>query len=534
MMYLRPSPFQMAFQFLSRAFLLTALAMTWVACSDGNEPIRIWVDATGRYSVEASFVRREGDWVILRRKDGGKSSMPFDRISSRDQEYLADYERKEAEAAIAKANKPESTRLKLVPSETKPQEPLDLPPASFVAAENSTLQVGVVTETNLQVAKPKSNPADPSPYQVILPLSKLAVDDINPYDRCSNLVSVGTSDNPAVGMSVTVGFALSGSKLANRIVKFDFAENKTKVIYQSEEPVTLLDHHPGSRQSLVLVDHSSSGQGGRLAIATGWRSDEFQLNYQRRLPGDAEADEGNHRNRPTLRWARWIDEEHIVAILDRSLMGWNLVSGEMIFRIDGVETKSTPALSGGRRYLALPVAGGVQLYETEGGKSLGRIAVEPRVVPAVGFSAQGDSIAITSRRRLVAWDIPNAQQTLQFDSSHSLGSNAPTWVDQDLILTSSGMLVSVQRRAAVWRYHLSGSKTLVGDDNIAIFRARPTELTTVKMPHQGVDNAIAWLDSQAFAQQKDLSRLLGRSVWDRGSWQDRDVRVSSSGNADLK
>jgi hypothetical protein len=521
-------------QLLGRVFLVITSAMAWAAYSNASEPIRIWVDATGRYSVEASLVRREADWVILRRKDGGQSSMPFDRISSRDQEYLLDYEKRQAEIAAVEASKPESMRRAIDPIKIEPQEPLDLRPASFVAAENSTLQVGVVTETTLHVSKPNSQPADPSPYPVTLPLSRLAIDNINPYDRCSNLVSVGTPNDPAVGMSVTVGFALSGSKLTNRIVKFDFTENKTKVIYQSEEPVTLLDHHPGSRQSLVLVDHSTSGQGGGLAIATGWRSDEFQLNYQRRLPGDNQSDDVMSRNRPTLRWARWIDDEHIVAILDRSLIGWNLVSGEMIFRIDGIETKSTPALSGGRRYLALPIAGGVQLYETQGGKSLGRIAVEPRVVPAVGFSAQGNSLAIASRRRLIAWNLLDATQTLQFDSSHSLGSNAPTWVDTDLILTSSGMLVSVQRRAAVWRYHLSGSKTLAADNKIALFRTRSTELTTVKMPHEGADNAIAWLDSQAIAKQDNLSHLLGRSVWDRGSWQDRDVRVSSSGNAGLK
>ncbi|MGB7342942.1 MAG: SHD1 domain-containing protein [Pirellulaceae bacterium] len=510
--------------FTLKALIVASLFGAAASSSLAGEPIRIWVDASGRYSVEAMLVRREGDAVILRRKDGGLARMTFDAISQRDQDYLGEYEQRMAELSV------EPERILAEVPDYQPLPRLDLPKAALVASANAVLQMGVVTETTAYLDPPQSIQPDPSPDVPDLPEKVLRMDNVNTYDRCSELFSVGTTNDPMIGMSITVGFSLPGSRIVNRIVKFDMTSGSAKVIHQSDEAVTLLDHHPKSKRSLVLVGHSTSGQGGRLAMATGWRSDEFAINYHRALPGDESNERRFGVSLPHLRWARWIDEEHVVAIIDRTLVGWNLVSGEMYFRVDGIDASAVPALSGGRRYLAMPISGGVLVYETKEGKALGRIPAEPRMVPEVSFSLSGHALAITSQRRLLAWDLVNAQKIAKIDSKRSLGSDAAIWIDSDLVLTSSGILMSLQREAPVWSYHLSETKLLSTNGLVALFRKRPDALlAVVKMPHDGASEAIKWIDANDGIVAEDTWSLPGRSVWNASGWNDRDVRISAHG-----
>lgn len=50
---------------------------------------RTWTDATGSYKIEATFVRRTGDSVTIRRQaDGGEVDLPLDQLSEADRKYV--------------------------------------------------------------------------------------------------------------------------------------------------------------------------------------------------------------------------------------------------------------------------------------------------------------------------------------------------------------------------------------------------------------------------------------------------------------
>lgn len=50
---------------------------------------RKWTDATGQFSVEADFVRRQGDTVVLRKQNGREIMVPWNKLSPSDQEYAS-------------------------------------------------------------------------------------------------------------------------------------------------------------------------------------------------------------------------------------------------------------------------------------------------------------------------------------------------------------------------------------------------------------------------------------------------------------
>jgi hypothetical protein len=50
---------------------------------------RTWTDVTGSYTIEAAFVRRNGDSVTIRRQaDGGEVDLPLAQLSEADREYV--------------------------------------------------------------------------------------------------------------------------------------------------------------------------------------------------------------------------------------------------------------------------------------------------------------------------------------------------------------------------------------------------------------------------------------------------------------
>ncbi|NND99737.1 MAG: hypothetical protein HKN47_20655 [Pirellulaceae bacterium] len=503
------------------AIAIYALIATPIASA--KNPSRIWVDATGRYSVEAALVEHTDEKVVLVRQDGGKLTMPLDGLSKKDREYVEQYDRKEAErAANAVQRIPTGQPTSLEPPELTPQKRLDLPATDVELADGAELLLGVVTATTADSSLPLPLIADPAPDQIRFSETTIPMEQLGSQHKCSELLSVGTQQQPAIGMSINVGFTLARSSQINRLVKFDPITNESQTIYKSEDSITLLDHHTHSGRSLVLIDHDVRGRGGRLAMATGWRDNEIALHHQRNLPATED-----HRETPEIRWARWIDEEHFVAAMGESLIGWNLVSGETYLRIDGIHKKAIPAISPGRHYLALPGQGAVHLFRTTDGKSLGRIPVESRSLPGVRFSRHGHALAIGNALAMRTWDLTTAVQSSHVTSRQSLGSGAPTWIDFDLVMSSSGTVISIHRGLPVWRYHLTGTTASPLGERVAIFRKYPeTSMAVIQMPHEGATQAIQWIDQrQATVDPRDW-KLPGRSVWSNDHWTDRDVRIS--------
>jgi WD40 repeat protein len=207
---------------------------------------------------------------------------------------------------------------------------------------------------------------------------------------------------------------------------------------------------------------------------------------------------------------------------------WNLVSGEQVYRIDGVELRAVPSLSGGKRYLALPYEGGVQLIASDTGESLGRIETENQI-PGVSFSPHGDRLAISTTRRMRLWDLPTATLSADFECRGGLGNKSPTWIDFDLILSGSGTLLSAFRGLPIWKYDIAATDVRRLGSHTVMLRRHPTsELSIMSLPHSQAIEAMEFIDNRPADIQKDKWRAMGRSRWSLNGWVDRDVQISSN------
>ena len=187
---------------------------------------------------------------------------------------------------------------------------------------------------------------------------------------------------------------------------------------------------------------------------------------------------------------RWVDDEHVIALIDQTLGVWNLVSGQRVYAIGGIDPRSVPALSGGRRYVAVPAAGSVQLHSTVDGRSLGRMESDGQVA-GVSFSPDGKTLAIITPRRLQIWDLPTGTVSSEVASRVSLATGSPIWISTDLVLSNNGVLLSTFRGLPLWRYEIAGSKCAAVGRHVAILRRHPTtEFCVVSLPHPSAAESI--------------------------------------------
>ena len=58
-----------------------AIGVLCFGTAQAQDRAKQWVDNTGKFKVEAEFVRLDGTQVVLKRTDGKEIKIPFDRLS---------------------------------------------------------------------------------------------------------------------------------------------------------------------------------------------------------------------------------------------------------------------------------------------------------------------------------------------------------------------------------------------------------------------------------------------------------------------
>lgn len=497
------------------ALIGLASAMAFSNLANAENPVRVWVDQSGKHSVKGTFVEVRDGVVYILKKDGKKMSIKLSGLSEKDVEYIE-------KASVGEENSLRKTPPK--PPQVKPLPVLDLAQAQEVKRKLATVTLDGEPRQLKPMGLPGKIAADRAPVVVPIPQMEFDTGKIDAYDNCSAPISVGSVDAPALGISISNGFSVPGKSAAstNRLVRFDAETGKTATIWRSPDRIKLHDHHTPSGRSLVMVGFNPLGHGGRLAIATGWDQASISIQYEREFPNDESLGKFPH-----VRWARMIDDECAVAVVDQDLIGINMVSGKVLYSIRGVSHKCLPDISGGRRYLAIPFVGGVDVIDTIDGEALGRIPTGKNIMPSVKFSPIGHALAIVTPRRLRVWGLEEGTLLGEVESRRSLGSREPIWIDHDLVMSSSGILLSIFRGLGVWRYEMAGVETCNAGDHIAVLRKHPTSGLTVRnFPHEGAIKAMQWVDTIKETPKPKTWRVPGYSTWAENKWADRDMRIS--------
>lgn len=507
------------------AALHFAAASTTTFAVDSPYANRIWVDAAGQYSVRAALIDWDETTVRLLRTDGGEITLPISMLSEQDKTYLTDKKTTVLSGNVLRGSSPP-------PPSITPQPELKLPRASTTSVSGATLGNDGDRVESSDDGLPKKLSADRSPWSTHLQPSSISLPKIDFNMDVSEPVAIFDPGQKAQGQknvramtlvaSISGNIWMPGESARQELVRFNLDDQTATVAMRHYEKIRLLDHDHPSGKSLAIIGQNSLGRGGDLVVVSGWSDGLLGFADRRKLHDNADSGK-----LPELYWARWVDDQHVVAMVDQSIGLWNMVSGEQLFRVDGLDPRCEPALSGGGRYLAVPRHGQVVLIATDSGQLLGTIKVESEV-PGVQFSPLGNQLAITTMRRLRVWDLTAAALAADVRSRNSLGKGHPLWIDHDLILTESGTLVSLFRGVPIWRYDIAGTERSSIGGRIAVLRKEPeSQLNILDLPHDGAKEVLRRIDGSPIGIDPDRWQIPGRSVWQNGRWVDRDVQIGS-------
>ena len=102
-----------------------------------------------------------------------------------------------------------------------------------------------------------------------------------------------------------------------------------------------------------------------------------------------------------------------------------------------------------------------------------------------------------------------------------------TWIDSDLVLSGSGVLISLFRGIPLWRYGIDRSEVASIDNRLVMFKKqRGAELVCVDLPHSAAEEAIESFDRRTPEVDHHSWQAMGSSQWQRGAWVDQDTRIS--------
>jgi hypothetical protein len=430
--------------------LLLGLAKTTV---DAQE-YRTWRDSTGRFSVEAALVERDGEMVILQSRDGRKINVPIERLSRQDRVFLSE---------------------------------IDAPGASAgtVGNDETSSILGITPNWDVQITpRPLASPAE----QAVVSLP----------DRKSIVETFAIkAANPVAGralISSVYSERRGGGPQITRLQLLDYTAGQ--LVYQSSlagawKPLAL--SNDGLQVLLTDIPKPRESSAGKLVLAsleeesvgveTEWipysdvadptdeeliaelkqreptmsSSDKARLRALLRTPSASSRRSSLARFRPPasrpIRFAEFMGDHGVVTLNLRGMLRfWRIADQTLIKQMDYPGTCQA-ALSPDRRHLALGSFSSVAVIDIEHPDHFAMQSLPGRSGSVrIAFSPSGQRLVVSPLNQLFVLDVGNGE-VIHAGSLHLAGANrAIEFVSEDMLLVDHTFLYDFETQTFPWIY----------------------------------------------------------------------------------
>lgn len=450
---------------------------------------RLWKDVTGKFQIRAVLVEQTASAVRLHTADGREISVPIERLSQSDQDYL--------KSLAAPADNPFAGGTPISPSR---------PPAAAGPALPGTLRAGSESRSaGAEMALPgtgttldlSSEPSDrefvpdPQPPAPSIPTAVVPVSAVDAYDKVSAPVPADLAESRFL---VSIGRNKAGSpaETRGRIYAVNLASRKSDLLWDYPSAVRVLDHDAPSGRTLVVDKLDQFQRGGELVVLEGVDTGGPKPLYRRQLPGAGKAGFA-----PQLEWARLLSGSHAAAIVDRVLYVWDLPAAKLIYRVEDAAGSEPPALSGNQLYMAVSQGGKVSILETATGTIRKAIATGSTLRPGTAFHPNGRLLAVCFSNQYQVWDCVSGRVVAEATTTEHLGSHPILWISEKVFRAPLGDAVHLDLGMSVWKYMISASTgpVVVGNRILVATTSQNCGLTSAEIPHPSLEKSIGRLMS---------------------------------------
>ncbi|MCA9175505.1 MAG: hypothetical protein KDB14_13565 [Planctomycetales bacterium] len=448
---------------------------------------RTWKAASGGYSVDATLIEQGNGTVKLRKEDGLVVTVQLSLLSKEDQDYVA---------GLAKQQNPFAGGVPAALPAAAPG-PAAMAANQLASPDEVLVLPGDGVEVALSTAAPPA-PLDPDPMPPLLSVKpgNIRVADTDPYDKVSPL-SVLDPQTGTVALTIGRNKAGKPEETRGRILIGKLPNGPFQTVLDTDQSLYLLDHHPGTGQTLMVSGVDNIQRGGELQLVEKLGADKPVVRLRRLLPGH---DKPGFKPQASKGWL--LAKDIAVVQVNDALYCWNLATNQLLYRTprNTASTLRIPAFSGGRRYLAVPDSKGFHLIESASGKHLGFVDAEMVGTPGVAFHPDGKRIAVTASNTWAVYDLAAGQLPQSGVVSAHLHHTLVGWITNDWFLTESGDVVDPNLGMVVWHYYSGNVGRTLGRGTLtAASTISGLKLTTLPMPSDDLNKAYASL-----SKRKDL------------------------------
>lgn len=199
-----------------------------------------------------------------------------------------------------------------------------------------------------------------------------------------------------------------------------------------------------------------------------------------------------------VRWAKLVDAQHMLVSNDRGRMV--LVKIPQCQVVYSVKTTSLtqPAVSAGRKYVAVWTEKGVAVLNAISGESLGIVGTGRGWMGALSFSPDGTKLAgseaISQSRLVSVWDLSKGGTVAEVLVPRMTQESAMDWVSPGFIMAGGEYLLDLNRCLVAWQYlnpHREEVKMGDLDENYWFVTEEKDRLAYAALPHDAAQKAIA-------------------------------------------
>jgi hypothetical protein len=418
---------------------------------------RTWTDSTGRFKVEARLVKFEGGQVTLEKADGRTITLPLARLSDADQALLR-----------ASVSKP--------------------PPAAAKTGDGGSRAADWSGVRNLTIDPPETWSLTPEvPVIAEQPLASGAVALGPPLGGKKSIfekVSVLGFDRRQGQALLTRNFSPPGGEKKMAIERCDLATGSSLGTFEMPQNVQPLDVDPTGRRLVVRSKFFGFGKNGRVDV---WDIGGLEPTLLSSWEPYAEA----RSSGKDVSFAAFVDADRLLTVGNRQLTLWDVPGAKAIYT---VKVKRPPAISAGRKYLAVAAKDGMFVLEAATGKTLGQLPGEEGSFMEFAFRDDARRLAMISGGRLQVWDCEKGERYRDIFLQGVSIANDLQWVGDDYVLVGKSHVVDVERRMVLWKYDgmSNPGKTYAGRYWFMVGGGpNGKSLMQVQLPHEEAVSAVA-------------------------------------------
>jgi WD40 repeat protein len=485
---------------------------------------RVWTDTTGQFKIEAEFVRVDDGKVVLKKEDDKTQKIPLEKLSKKDQDYVA----KQAEN----------------PFEENPFQEEDDEESSNDSKKTKNAGKEKVETSNIFSAKPKQVdvdsggslgaaatstwkvPADPSPLLKDgkklqrVPVNKLrSVQFTYPqfsstqHDERISIFDWGGKPGAMYAFWVEIEEKRSRSDSREKqltdstsFVFFGDLGTGKKTVAKFPQKLEAYDVSPDGSKALF-------GKGEWLGFAKGkpkllyiQKIDNGRMSFMGAYkPFDAESRFSDRDD--DIKGAVWIDNDCFIVWATEGVLAMNANTGEVLWH-DASMLLGSPAISPGGQY-ALMSKGETYLYDAKSGECFGKLENPRDYARSYFFSPDGMKIASYSENTLTVWDAQTGKITDSlFVAADMRGHQYANWIDNRYILVG-GNLYDMEQQVPIWRYNFFGIDRYYGGYVFLLGRGHnASNLAAFSLPHPPALAIEKATDSQRFVVRPGMEIAL--------------------------